>query len=172
MPNANAIGTPVATRAATPSTKKIARFQLPSPRKSGRANQSAAHTTTAMPALAARNFRPGAVAARRRSENTAIRIAPAATADARHVLLMSRPGVRTIASSIAYSIAGWTISRTKAATTSRIAVSILRRSAGVARLMKVVSRMCALRRVASTAPSADSQTNSVEASSSAHTSGR
>ena len=40
------------------------------------------------------------------SESTAIRIAPAATADARHELLMSSPGVRTIASSIAYSIAG------------------------------------------------------------------
>ena len=85
---------------------------------------------------------------------------------------MSRPGVRTIASSIAYSIAGWTISRTNAAITSRIKVSICWRSAGAARLMKVVSRMCALRRIASTAPSAESQTNSVEASSSAHTRGR
>ena len=35
-----------------------------------------------------------------------------------------------------------------------------------ARPMKVVSRMCALRRIASTAPSTESQTNSVEASSS------
>ena len=87
--------------------KKIARFQLPSPMKSGRASQSATQTSTATAALASEKpqrsapWRQGAA-----RENTAIRIAPTATADARHELLMSSPGVRTIASSIAYSIAG------------------------------------------------------------------
>src|ERR1043166_4450587 len=38
--------------------------------------------------------------------------------------------------------------------------------------MNVVRRMCALRRIASTAPSTESQTNSVAASSSAQISGR
>ena len=85
---------------------------------------------------------------------------------------MSRPGVRTIASSIAYSIAGHAISSTNAAITSSTAVSICWRRTGPARPMNVVSRMCALRRIASTAPSTESQTNSVEASSSAQISGR
>ncbi len=80
--------------------------------------------------------------------------------------------MRTIASSIAYSIAGWMMSNTKAATTSRIAISMRCRDSELMRLMKVVSRMCALRRIASTAPSTDSHTNSVEASSSAQISGR
>ena len=42
----------------------------------------------------------------RSSEKTAISTAPTATAEARQELLMSRPGVRTIASSMLYSIAG------------------------------------------------------------------
>ncbi len=71
---------------------------------SGRANQNATHTSTASAALAARNFMLGDTTARRSNENTAIRIAPTATAEERHELLMSSPGVRTIASSIAYSI--------------------------------------------------------------------
>ena len=172
MPNAKAIGTPPATSAATPRTKKIARFQLPKLMNSGRANQSTTHKSAATTTLAARNFMLGDTTARRRNENAAIRIAPTATAEARHELLMSRPGVRTIASSIAYSIAGWTMSSTKAAITRRMAVSIRCRSAGLAPPMKVVSRMCALRRMASTAPSTESQTNSVDASSSAQISGR
>ena len=61
--------------------------------------------------------------------------------------------------------------QTKAATTSRMITSIFWRVAGAARLMKAVSRMCALRCMAITAPSTDSHTNRVDASSSAQTSG-
>ena len=73
---------------------------------SGRANQSATQTRMAIAALASRKRTLGADATSRRIEKIAIRIAPTATADARHELLMPSPGVRTIASSIAYSIAG------------------------------------------------------------------
>ena len=55
----------------------------------------------------------------------------------------------------------------KATTTSRMITSICSRNPGPARLMKAVRRMCALRRIASTAPSAESQTKSVDANSSA-----
>ena len=72
----------------------------------GRESQNATQSTIASVMLAARKRELGVVRATRRSENTAIRIAPAATAEARHELLMSSPGVRTIASSIEYSTAG------------------------------------------------------------------
>ena len=101
----------------------------------------------------------------------AISAAPTATAEARQELLMLRPGVLTIASSMLYSIAGGTRMRTKAATTSRTITSIFWRSSGPARLMNAVSRMCALRRVARTAPRDESHTNRVDASSSAQMSG-
>ena len=56
---------------------------------------------------------------------------------------------------------------TVSTTTSQIA-----RASGDMRLISAVSRMCSLRRIASTAPSTHSQTNRIEASSSPHTSGR
>src|ERR1700750_330788 len=106
MPNAKAIGTPLATNNATPRTKKIARFQWRRLTNRGRASQRAAQISAATVMLAARKRALGAVATSRSAAKIAIRLAPAGNAAERHELLMPRPGVRTIASSIAYSIAG------------------------------------------------------------------
>src|SRR5947208_9780778 len=112
----------------------------------GRASQKAIQRKNASAIAKARKRALDAVSERRRKANTAIRIAPAATAEARQELLISSPGVRTIASSIEYSIAGWIMRRTKAAITRRTAASIRCRRAGGVRLMNVVNRMWALRR--------------------------
>ena len=74
--------------------------------KIGRANHSAAQTATKTMTAVARNVRLGAITSSRSSEKIAISTAPTATADARQELLMPRPGVRTIASSMLYSMAG------------------------------------------------------------------
>ena len=74
--------------------------------KSGRAHQRAAQASATTAAAAARNVRLGEMTSSRSSEKTAISTAPTATAEARQELLMLRPGVLTIASSMLYSIAG------------------------------------------------------------------
>ena len=54
----------------------------------------------------------------------------------------------------------------------RTTTSSTARTCGGIRLISAVSRMCSLRRIASTAPSTHSHTNRMEASSSPQTSGR
>ena len=90
---------------------------------------------------------------------------------ARHILLISSAGVVMIASSLAYSQAGQR-NITRNANEATIPITSINACFSVESLeTTAVIRMCAPRRSATTAPIIDSQRNSVDANSSAHTNG-
>ncbi|MCY1223064.1 hypothetical protein D9M72_351730 [compost metagenome] len=90
--NENAMGTPESTVAATTTTKKITRLNLPSVANSGAASQKAP-TSAAMPSTATAICRPVHTRTRRSTAITSMMPMPAGMAAARQALLISSAGV-------------------------------------------------------------------------------
>ena len=174
MPNANAIGTPIATSHGDAENEEDREIVVAEPHEDrARQPERRADERRRTLTLAARNFRLGAIdgeaqqrehrdqhrADRDRGRAPGIADVEAGRA---HDRLVDRVLDRRISDD---ADEGGDHQQDRG-------LDLLAQSPGAVRLMNVVSRMCALRRIASTAPSTESQTNSVEASSSAQISGR
>ena len=167
------MGTPPNTQAATTPTKKTSRFRRP--RSSKRPKMPFASTNAAMTAATtASAFQAAAFSplrTKRSTEKTAISTMPAGSAAARQMLEISSAGVVMKRSSAAHSHAGQATKARKASVAQVPMASNRARRAGDRRESRAVMRMCSARRSAITAPSMASQMKSMEASSSAQTSG-
>ena len=101
-PNDTAIGMPISTVTKVTPTKKITKFTLPSPLKTGPSAANTAHAT-ATEITAVRTWRQSPTLTSLMAANTAIKASPTGNAAARHAFEISSDGVVTITSSAANS---------------------------------------------------------------------
>ena len=167
-PNAKAIGVPIAIAPPTIKKKKMTRLMLPSVAKNGRAKKNAATTTTLT--AKTRKTMPRSISSSRVIESTSKSAIPTKMAAMIHERGKFSTGVTSIKSSTKSFCDAGSISSANAATISATVASNHCDARPPIARASAVSRMCSLRRHAITAPSIESQSMMIVASSSVHTS--
>ncbi len=170
MPNAKAMGTPMATATPTMPTKNRIRLPRPSAMSAGCAAHSAAAIAPTV-RIASSTARARRVWSSRSKASTAASEEPTRTAETRHASEKGRvvSSVKTCCST--YCLAGSRISSTNTITTSALTAPNHSATAGGTHPIRVVNRMCPSRRSATTMPSIDSHRKRNVASSSDQISG-
>jgi hypothetical protein len=170
MPKVKAIGTPMPTHTATRTTKNTMRLPNPIAIKSGWASHRPPATS---PTTASAETKPRrlVVSRRRNSATSEISPAPTSSATTRYPSEISRVMSSVEACTLRYATLGTRSSTAKTITTSSATVASQARTLGAIHSTNVVSRICAPRRTATTAPNIASQRKRKVASSSVHMSG-